>query len=76
MKERQLVNQARNKGLIAGRTAGSHTPFDLFTIDQKNKTITFVQVKNKKVYGKEKQELKKLEQLTGTYQVKFEAWTK
>ena len=43
--ERKIVNEARAKGLIAFRSAGSHSPIDLVIIDTPNKTIRFVQCK-------------------------------
>lgn len=47
-RERQLVNEARAKGLIAGRTAGSHSPVDVFVFDPKDGMIRLIQVKTKK----------------------------
>ena len=44
-KERKIVNEAREKGMVAFRSAGSHSPIDVCIIDLKNKTITFVQSK-------------------------------
>ena len=44
-KERKLVNDARQHGLIAARTAGSHSPIDVFMIDKAKKIIVFVQCK-------------------------------
>lgn len=46
--ERRIVNAARAKGQIAGRTAGSHSPIDIFIIDEKEETIVFVQSKRSK----------------------------
>lgn len=47
-RERQLVNEAREKGLISGRTAGSHSPYDLYIWNPKESTMELVQVKTKK----------------------------
>lgn len=47
--ERQLVNLARGKGLIAFRSAGSHSPIDVVIIDKINKQINLVQCKNTKM---------------------------
>lgn len=47
-RERQLVNEARANGFISGRTAGSHSPFDLFIWNPKLKTVEFIQVKTKR----------------------------
>lgn len=47
-RERQLVNEARAKGLISGRTAGSHSPYDLYIWNPQTKTMELIQVKTKK----------------------------
>ena len=52
-RERQLVNEARAKGFISFSSRGSHSPIDLVIIDVSTRKIQFIQVKNKKVYGKE-----------------------
>lgn len=46
--ERKIVNAARARGCIAARTAGSHSPLDVFVIDNENETITFIQCKRSK----------------------------
>ena len=45
--ERKLVNTAREKGMIAFRSAGSHSPIDVTIIDPKNKRVRFIQAKDK-----------------------------
>ena len=47
-RERELVNYFRKNGQISGRSAGSHSPVDVFAWDEKNKTVSFIQVKTKK----------------------------
>lgn len=47
-REREIVNTARARGLIAGRTAGSHSPFDLYIWDPRMKVMRLIQVKTKK----------------------------
>lgn len=47
-RERQLVNEARAEGLIACRSAGSHSPFDVWIVDHKRKEIRLIQVKTTK----------------------------
>lgn len=47
-RERQLVNQARAKGLISARSAGSHSPVDVWIFDPKKKIFKLIQVKTKK----------------------------
>lgn len=44
-RERKIVNRAREKGHIAFRSAGSHSPIDVCIIDKKARVITFVQSK-------------------------------
>ena len=45
-KERKLVNELKEQGYeIAQRTAGSHSPIDLFGINKKEKIIKFIQSK-------------------------------
>lgn len=47
-RERQLVNEARDEGLIACRSAGSHSPFDVWIIDHAKKQVRLIQVKTTK----------------------------
>jgi len=49
--ERKVVNMARKRGFLAARTAGSHSPIDLFIIDKARKAITFVQCRSSKKYS-------------------------
>lgn len=44
-KERKLVNDAREAGLIAFRSAGSHSPIDVCIIDCAARRIHFIQCK-------------------------------
>lgn len=46
--ERELVNKARAKGHIATRSAGSHSPYDVWVWDRDNLTITLTQLKRHK----------------------------
>ena len=46
--ERKIVNDAREKGLLAFRSAGSHSPVDVVILDKINKIVYFIQAKNKK----------------------------
>ena len=44
--EREIVNFARKKGLnFAGRTAGSHSPLDVYIINPDTKEVFFIQAK-------------------------------
>ena len=47
-RERQLVNEAKSVGLISGRMAGSHSPYDLYIFDPKERTVRLIQVKTKR----------------------------
>lgn len=47
-KERQIVNEARIDGWIAARSAGSHSPYDCWLWNPKEKLVRLVQVKTKK----------------------------
>ncbi len=44
-KERKIVNEARERGLISFRSAGSHSPIDVCIIDKLARVIRFVQCK-------------------------------
>ncbi len=79
-KEYKLIYEERAKGRIAFRTAGSHSPFDVISIDLATKTIRLIQSKrtlsqkmsyiDPKLAEKLKKENKKF---NGTYEVIFEA---
>ena len=49
--ERKIVKSARDAGMIAFRSAGSHSPIDLCIIDKENQVIHFVQCKAGKSYS-------------------------
>ena len=78
-KERRIVNEARDRGCIAFRSAGSHSPIDVAIIDYNNAEIKLIQCKStKKLKGGIEPKLKeKLERelgfLNGTYTVRFMA---
>lgn len=57
-KERKIVNAARARGLIAFRSAGSHSAIDVCIIDQRNCFIYFVQCKPDTMSEKEKERIK------------------
>jgi len=46
-KERMIVNEARKKGLISFRSAGSHSIVDVVVIDPLSGLIYFIQCKPK-----------------------------
>jgi Holliday junction resolvase len=71
--ERRIVKAARDRGMIAFRSAGSHSPIDLCIIDMKQKRVYFVQCKTGKQYEKEKKKLEeKYQDLTGFFMCSFD----
>ena len=68
--ERKIVNVARDNGLIAARSAGSHSPIDVFTIDVESKVIEFIQAKKGKS-GLTKKQRTEFEAMTGRFKVNF-----
>jgi len=75
-KERSFVNEAREMGLIAFRSAGSHSPIDVCIIDVQNKTIEFLQCKPKNFTEKNKEKIfiknPDLKFLKGDFKTSFE----
>lgn len=47
-RERQLVNEARAKGAIAARSAGSHSPVDVWSFYPGKNEVYLIQVKTEK----------------------------
>lgn len=47
-KERALVNDFREKGWIAARSAGSKSPIDVWAFNPKTKEFKLIQVKTRK----------------------------
>lgn len=47
-RERELVNEYRKLGWDACRSAGSHSPWDVWAFDPVNKRVLLIQVKTKK----------------------------
>ena len=71
-KERKLVNMARDMGLIAFRSAGSHSPIDVCIIDLAAKTIDFIQCKPDSWSEKQKKNLERnYFEVNGVFNVKF-----
>lgn len=71
--ERKIVNDEREKGKIAYRSAGSHSKIDVTIIDIEKKEIKLLQCKKykKKISGKERQEILDLKKYDGDYKVIF-----
>lgn len=71
-KERSIVNEARARGLISFRSAGSHSPIDVCVIDKTNKTIKFIQCKPDSMNSTKKQRLRdEHRELNNSYEVSF-----
>ena len=72
-KERKLVNKARKKGLIAFRSAGSHSPIDVIIIDHKKGHIRMIQCKPSNLPQSQKNRLyRAYNKLTRDYFGEFE----
>jgi len=72
-KERAIVNAARELGLVALRSAGSHSPIDVVIIDHQLKLVRLIQCKPSSFSTAEIQKLyEKFNYLNGTYEVKFD----
>jgi len=71
-KERKVVNNARDKGHIAFRSAGSHSPIDVCIIEQDTRSIRFVQCKPDSMSELAKNRLRQeLNFLSGSFNVSF-----
>lgn len=71
-KEYKYVHKERDKGCIAFRSAGSHSPVDVISIDTKNKKIRLIQCKSDKMNAHQQQKLReKNKELNGLFEVKF-----
>lgn len=70
-KERKIVNEARAQGMVAFRSAGSHSPIDAVIIDPIQHIIRLVQCKPKSMSDKSKEKLlDTLNFMDGFYNVK------
>jgi Holliday junction resolvase len=71
-KEYKLIHEERDKGNIAFRTAGSHSPVDVVSINTKEKVITLIQSKSNKMSVREKDKLLiENKELNGLFNVFF-----
>ena len=70
-KERKIVKFFREKGCLAFRSAGSHSPIDVFVLDFVNKRIKLIQSKSGKSYSEsfKKKLMEELKIYEGTYSV-------
>ena len=71
-KEYAIVNSLKDEGyIIAQRTAGSHSPIDVFAINKEKKLIKFIQAKPDD-YKLTNYLLKQWEWLNNEFKVEFE----
>ncbi len=73
-KEYAIVKKLKEEGFeIAQRSAGSHSPIDVFAINKLTRVIKFVQAKPDNFSEKEKQKINnKLSWLNNIFRVEFE----
>jgi len=71
-KEYKVVNEAKAKGLISFRSAGSHSPIDVVIIDLGNKKIELIQCKPDDMSENKKFLLEQeMQELNNTFNVSF-----
>lgn len=72
-KEYAIIKELKERGFnIAQRTAGSHSPIDVFGISKDKKVITFIQSKPTNFSARKKEEiLKELDYLNDNFKVEF-----
>ncbi len=74
-RERKLVVQDRNQGHLAFRSAGSHSPIDVFVLDPEKKIIRLIQCKPKSMPLSQREKiLKELEKYLGMYEIRTVVW--
>jgi len=73
-KEYKITKKLKENGFdIAQRSAGSHSPIDVFAIKRETKTIKFIQAKPDSMSESAKQKIfNENKWLNGLYEVKFE----
>ncbi len=74
--ERKLVNEAREHGCIAFRSAGSHSPIDVCIINRFHHFIYFIQCKNMELTTKQKNKIRRKLPADGRWQVRFRVYDK
>ena len=71
-KEYKVVHQERDKGCIAFRSAGSHSPVDVVSIDVVNKKIRLIQCKPDDMNSHQQQKIRdEYRELNGTFLVSY-----
>lgn len=72
-KEYKVVNEAKSHGFISFRSAGSHSPIDVVSIDLANKEIKFIQCKPDDMSFNKKWILaQEMAELNGVFNCSFE----
>lgn len=72
-KEYKWVNDLKDEGFIAQRSAGSHSPVDVFAIHPDKKIIRLIQCKPDTMPEKEQNKIKEQnKKLNGLFEVTFE----
>lgn len=73
-KEYKIIKELKNEGWdIAQRSAGSHSPIDIFAINKKLRVIKFIQSKPDNFSNKEKEKINlELNYLNNMFRVEFE----
>ena len=69
--ERKIVNKAKERGQIAFRSAGSHSPVDVCVIDAERKVIKLIQCKTGLKAKSHQVKLEQDNKLDGLYNVYF-----
>lgn len=71
-KEYKYVNKYKEKGCVAFRSAGSHSPVDVVVIDTDNKVIRLIQCKPDSMNATQQQKIReKNKELNGEFRVSF-----
>ena len=71
-KEYKTVHEMRDKGFIAQRTAGSHSPVDVIAIHPEKKLIRLIQCKPDSMNAHQQQKIRnENKKLNGMFDVKF-----
>lgn len=71
-KEYKYVKIMRDKGFIAQRTAGSHSPFDVIAINPETKQIRLIQCKPDSMNATRAQKIRnENKELSGSFEVRF-----
>ena len=71
--ERKIVNEARRKGFLAFRSAGSHSPVDVVVVNHKTGSLRLIQCKTGEMWKPEINKiLKENKHLNGWYKVVFQ----